>query len=90
MVTDVWFATYVWGIIYLRHQFFPLFDAESVRLFSIVSPQQRIQARHQQQQQQQQQPQASSEQLPEQPQPPVDASPPVSEASDSTVVEIKQ
>eukprot|EP00741_Cyanophora_paradoxa_P025257 tig00000361_g24376.t1 len=34
--TAVWFTTFIWGIVYIRNQFPPLFDGSHIKLFSIT------------------------------------------------------
>ena len=33
--TSLWFTTYIWGVLYLRNQSPPYFDAAHIRLFTI-------------------------------------------------------
>jgi hypothetical protein len=33
--TGTWFTAFMWGIIFLRNQKLPIFDGESIKLFSI-------------------------------------------------------
>ena len=32
---SLWFTTYIWGVLYLRNQSPPYFDAAHIRLFTI-------------------------------------------------------
>jgi len=33
--TDSWFTSYLWGVVFLRNQRLPIFDGESIKLFSV-------------------------------------------------------
>ena len=34
--TNMWFTTFLWGMVFLRNQANPLFDGTKIRLFSVV------------------------------------------------------
>lgn len=36
--TNMWFTTYVWGVIFLRHQSYPLMDGAHIRMFTVSQP----------------------------------------------------
>lgn len=33
--TNIWFSTYLWGVIFLRNQRMPLFDGTKISLFHV-------------------------------------------------------
>ena len=33
--TDTWFTTFLWSIIFMRHQLSPIFDPSGIRLFTV-------------------------------------------------------
>ena len=34
--TNLWFTTFVWGVIFLRNQSLPIFDVKTIKLFSVT------------------------------------------------------
>ena len=35
--TRSWFTSYMWGVIFLRNQKFPLFDGSAIKLFTVAT-----------------------------------------------------
>ena len=33
--TDVWFTSFLWGVVFLRNQKLPIFDGEAIKLFNV-------------------------------------------------------
>jgi hypothetical protein len=36
--TNMWFTTYVWGVIFLRNQSYALMDGQRIRMFTVSQP----------------------------------------------------